>query len=85
MEKEQETFYCTFHMNNGNSIDIKLNEHPSFDLSFVLETNGKWFKHEDRIINLDNVNFIKVETHSEREEQRRFHNEAKEEFLNIKF
>lgn len=66
-----EKFYIAFHMNNGDKIEIELEEDPSYEFLFVLEKTNKWFKVEDKIINLDNVNSVSIDTETKREENAR--------------
>jgi hypothetical protein len=67
-----ETFYIKFHMNNGEKIEIEEKQNPSYDFMFTLKKADKWLESENKIINLDNVNFIEIET----ETQRKKHDEV---------
>lgn len=63
-----EEFYIRFHMNNGDVIDITIEKAKSFDLISDLNQHEKWYKHESTIVNLSNVNYVKVSTKTERDE-----------------
>lgn len=63
-----ETFYITFHMNNGDEIEIQEVNDPSYDFSIVLKSTEKWFQSGNQIINLNNVNSIDIDTETQRQE-----------------
>ncbi|NRG48459.1 hypothetical protein HRF87_27640 [Bacillus sp. CRN 9] len=69
MWENQEKFFYTFFMVNGDSFEIEIVEHPPFDLIVELLKSEKWLHHEDTIINLDNVNFIQIAAQISREEK----------------
>lgn len=54
-------------MNNGERVDIEEKQDPSFDFSVTLNNSDKWFKHNDKIINLDNVSYVSIETETQRQ------------------
>ena len=63
-----ETFYITFNMNDGQKIEIQEENDSSYDFLQTLKSSGKWFKSGYRIINLDNVNSVMIETTTSRQE-----------------
>ena len=55
-------FKVTFHMNNGEVLDFELKRPATYDVYKKIEEANHWFKLNNEIINLLNVNSIHVET-----------------------
>ena len=55
-------FKVTFHMNNGEVLDFELKRPATYDIKKKIEEANHWFKLNNEIINLLNVNSIHVET-----------------------
>nr|BDD44728.1 hypothetical protein 6 [bacterium] len=67
---EKETFYIKFQMHGGDSIEITEERDAGYNFRSVLKAQeDKWYENGSRIINLDNVNSIVIETKTQREER----------------
>ncbi len=53
-------FKVTFHMNNGEVLDFELKRPATYDVYKKIEEANHWFKLNNEIINLLNVNSIHV-------------------------
>ena len=63
-----EIYYITFAMNSGKSVEIEEKQEEGYDFLAVLRnSNNKWYKKGNQIVNLEKVNNIKIETKTERD------------------
>ncbi|MGE6629092.1 hypothetical protein [Bacillus sp. NPDC077027] len=55
-------FNVTFHLNNGEVLKFELKRPATYDFYKKIEESNNWFKLNNDIINLLNVNSIHVES-----------------------
>ncbi|ADP33256.1 hypothetical protein C6370_12705 [Bacillus atrophaeus] len=55
------TYRLTFHMNNGEELTFEITRPATYDFFKKIDEANSWFKMNDDIINLRNVNSIKTE------------------------
>jgi hypothetical protein len=76
-----ERFNIVFHMNNGEIIQFMEEHEEGFDFKSSLNNSKKWFRHDEKIINLNNVNYVDVRTESKnRELEGLYHQDPDEDF-----
>lgn len=61
-----EKYFLKFKMNNGDEIEIEEERSASQNFIISFEKSGQWYQSGNRIINLNNVNSVEIETESQR-------------------
>ncbi len=75
-----EKYNIVFHMHNGEIIHFVEEHEEGFNFKTSLNNSKKWFRNGEKIINLDNVNYVDVRTESKKRELEGLYQDPDEEF-----